>query len=428
MKKKLLSLSFIIVSTGFGWAQSPDLDAWIINWDGTKASGYEEEGGGGPGGGTPTYTYREYDELADVQKVCFSNDSIWISSTGMTTDMGVFTNPGGPSNQNYVYRIPRNPVEATVKEEVQSVFTIGVLVNGIPLFGKGDGNSWDGAENSGMGDGIWNGDAMYSEGMTLDTAFGAHPQQQGAYHTHGSPYRLYDFPASEHSPIIGFGNDGVPIYGPFGYDDPNDMGSTVRRMESGYELRSITKRVSLPDGTMLPPGQHGPDVSVDHPLGEYSEDYEFTDAGDLDEYNGRWTKTPEYPDGVYAYFVTVTDENEAYYPYFIGNYYYADPESNNGTFDLETAGYTDCVEELVASVESGVLNDFVKVYPNPATDYISSSYAGEVVIRDINGIEVISGVVSENGMIDISSLEKGLYIFSLTATEGTATKKIEVIK
>jgi YHYH protein len=41
----------------------------------------------------------------------------------------------------------------------------------------------------------------------------------------------------------------------------------------------------------------------------------------LDQYNGRYTKTPEYPNGTYAYFLTFTDNTLATpaYPYIIGN-------------------------------------------------------------------------------------------------------------
>lgn len=42
----------------------------------------------------------------------------------------------------------------------------------------------------------------------------------------------------------------------------------------------------------------------------------------LDEYNGRWGITPEYPNGTYAYFCTFTDSTlqTVSYPYIIGNY------------------------------------------------------------------------------------------------------------
>ena len=39
--------------------------------------------------------------------------------------------------------------------------------------------------------------------------------------------------------------------------------------------------------------------------GRYVEDYEYVeDQGDLDECKGRFSLTPEYPDGIYHYYIT----------------------------------------------------------------------------------------------------------------------------
>lgn len=120
---------------------------------------------------------------------------------------------------------------------------------------------------------------------------------------------LFNESTNNHSPIIGWSYDGMPIYGPFAYSDPKNSNSSIKLMKSGYTLRTVENRVS----------------TTDFPLGYFIEDYEFTNAGDLDEYNGRFCKTPEYPDGIYAYFATTTiNPNGNYvgvFPYFIGNYY-----------------------------------------------------------------------------------------------------------
>ena len=39
-----------------------------------------------------------------------------------------------------------------------------------------------------------------------------------------------------HSPIIGWAYDGNPIYGPFGFDDPSDLNSSVRILNPSYVL------------------------------------------------------------------------------------------------------------------------------------------------------------------------------------------------
>ena len=91
--------------------------------------------------------------------------------------------------------------------------------------------------------------------------------------------------SENHSPIIGWAFDGCPIYGPYGYDTPS--GGSVRALASGYEL--------------LPSSDRPPAFSN----GFFVEDYVFIGSGDLDERNGRFTKTPDYPLGTYAYFATI---------------------------------------------------------------------------------------------------------------------------
>ena len=325
MKKIFTILNLTAISTLM--AQSPAIEAWKLNTTGKKASYYETTGNPN----NPTFTFVQSQIEADIQDVCYTNDSIWIKATGMTDNMGQFTNPGAPSNQDMIYRIPRNPSAATNNVSVPNVFSIGALINGISIFGKGDDKSYDPqqSDNVAMGPGVWNVDAWYSEGETLDTAFGAHPNQDGHYHSHATPFRLYNqVSPNQHSPIVGFSFDGYPIYGPYGYSDPNDANSSIKRIESGYALRSITTRTTLPDGSnSMPPG---PTVSTQFPLGMYNEDYEHTsNTGDLDEHNGRFTVTPEYPNGIYAYFVTITSNGEPAYPYYIGTTYYGKVDEAN---------------------------------------------------------------------------------------------------
>ena len=145
-------------------------------------------------------------------------------------------------------------------------------------------------------------------------------------------------PSLNHSPIIGWAYDGNPIYGPYGYDRKD--GGVARIMRSGYSLK--TSR------------ENGPPIS-DFPLGFFIEDYEFLGNGDLDENNGRYCITPDYPNGTFAYFATINpNENETsgtfknfrspVFPYLIGDNYAAKPdefnfiETNNQDLDLNTLG------------------------------------------------------------------------------------------
>ena len=119
---------------------------------------------------------------------------------------------------------------------------------------------------------------------------------------------------SNHSPIIGFAYDGNPIYGPYGYTDPVDNTSAIKRIESGFRKKTT---------------RSGPSV-VTYPLGSFIQDYYYADRlGDVDRNNGRFCVTPEYPEGVYAYFTTEDINGDPAYPYILGNNFYSLPLAAN---------------------------------------------------------------------------------------------------
>ena len=202
------------------------------------------------------------------------------------------------------------------------------------------------------GDGVWLRDAYFGERDTFDGCL-AHQPGQGQYHNHiqpiclraqlddnlevvatgriGSTYREKNN-GWKHSPILGWALDGYPIYGPYGFSDPRNPASAIKRVKSSYRLREITRRDSLPVWALgyhpgvpqqLPTTQQGPPVNERFPIGRYVEDNDYVAAlGDLDQYNGRQTVTPEYPNGTYAYFVTIADDGSPAFPYILGLQYY----------------------------------------------------------------------------------------------------------
>ena len=62
-------------------------------------------------------------------------------------------------------------------------------------------------------------------------------------------------------------------------------------------------------------------------IGYFAEDWEWIpDPLNLDQENGRFCVTPEFPNGVYAYFATIETlnsetENKEGFPYFVGSKY-----------------------------------------------------------------------------------------------------------
>lgn len=119
-----------------------------------------------------------------------------------------------------------------------------------------------------------------------------------------------------HSPILGYAYDGNPIYGPYGFD--TTLGGTIRQIKSSYILNLITD-------PGLRPQSFEPGYFVD--------DYEYTGTNDLDESNGRFCITPQYPNGTYAYFYSVsidaTNIATPVYPYVVGPKFYDLPITNN---------------------------------------------------------------------------------------------------
>ena len=137
-----------------------------------------------------------------------------------------------------------------------------------------------------------------------------------------------------HSPILGWAYDGNPIYGSFGYDNPyqdiDAANPVIKRLESSWKLKSTR-------GTDAP-------SEVTYSLGRFVNDYEYEERlGDLDANNGRFCTTPEFPNGVYAYFLT-TDSNETpVFPYSVGEAFYNVPVEENWKYksrqhDLPTNG------------------------------------------------------------------------------------------
>ena len=120
-----------------------------------------------------------------------------------------------------------------------------------------------------------------------------------------------------HSPILGFAYDGNPIYGPFGYENPLDQISSIVRMTSSYSLSGSR--------------QDGPSP-VEYPLGSFINDYVYSHkSGSLDENNGRFCITPDFPDGTYAYFITINSSQVPQFPYVLGDKFYSLPVDSNYT-------------------------------------------------------------------------------------------------
>ena len=380
-------LLFILPIFALNLSADSILSSWFTEYSGQYARIYETAANesalnsvttwshpnNGSGQALPTY--------AGVHEIAYTENNVYIRTSGLGFHiMGPWylneerTNlfPNYPSNTSAIFRFPRDPGAPPISKTATGNGIIGYFVDGIGMFDSRDAfsysnsNAGDARPNSNFtGDGIWNRDAYINESVTFDSA-NAH--QAGInHHYHANPPALrhliggsVDYDAStntytesfngQHSPILGWVRDGYPIYGPYGYDDPDDATSTVRRMISGYTTRdgsngttnlNDTGRNSLPNWAAVVQGinaalttnQYGPAVGAAYPLGHYIEDYDYLghlgltlgSDFDLDEHNGRFCKTPEYPDGTYAYFVSIDAFGTPTYPYNIGRTFYGSP-------------------------------------------------------------------------------------------------------
>ena len=200
---------------------------------------------------------------------------------------GQFPNRGNPNRiapQNYVFHVPAKPKEAANPTPL-GMNPFGVAVNGV-VFDPGAAEWWNNDRASG-----WQYEAL-GGGINLGVdKNNAHFQPNGAYHYHGLPTGLLDKLNGDPPKmvLIGWAADGFPIYGPWAHTDAKDSNSALKKMRSSYRVKKGMR-----------PG--GPGGAYD---GKFVQDYEYAaGAGDLDECNGRFGITPEFPEGIYHYFIT----------------------------------------------------------------------------------------------------------------------------
>ena len=434
---KKLFIVFSMGFTNFTFAQTnPLITSWLLNTTNTKGSYYLT------GNSIPILTTIN----ANVQQVQYSSNFAYITSTGVPAFVtGPFaTGPVTTAlNNNYVIKLPLNPIVAATKTAVPNG-AIAVFINGTVAYKAGDGMSYN-------NQGKWHSNAVYFENIGFDCAHGHPGPMTSDYHHHQNPsaFNIEVVPTSSicnvyladglyvpnpaaHGPLIGFAADGFPIYGAYGYTDPLDASSPIKRITPSYQLRNITDRTTLPNGTaavgptltqmvqIAGPGQ----PQIQAVLGAYLEDFEYVaDLGDLDQYNGRFCKTPEYPNGIYCYFATIDENNKPVYPYLIGDYYNGTPQASlHATISETVTTYTPAL-----SLDNNYLEQTgVTLFPNPSSDIIVVQTNGltthEIFIelKDINGNVIKNQTINKGSTMayfDVTTLYTGKYFVQLKSGE-----------
>lgn len=459
MKTKIFLILTLLTALNSGFAD-PQLTSWFTSQSGKYARIYQTSAEQSAGDSLTTWSNSSFTQglpaYSGVQEVDYSADWIYLRSTGLGFHtMGPWylnaakssAFPNLPINTQTFTRIPRtSTLTVPTTKTATGLGAIGIFVDGVAMYNSWDAYYWNGTTNASGGDSTgyyWRRDAYVNEGVTFDPG-NAHQDQSGTYHYHANPPALryllgdqvnYNAAADtyteaptnmHHSPILAWVNDGHPLYGPYGYSNPLDPTSGVRRMISGYVLRNgqngtdnlgVTGRTTLPAwatrlfGTNA--SQAGPTTN-EVALGAYMEDNDYLgDLGktqgvdfDLDEYNGRFCVTPEFPGGTYAYFVSISSNGTPVYPYNIGAGFYGNP----------TGGSVSSLSETVATNYLGGPNTQAqlsapKITNNTVTLVWNAVEGGTYKIEASNNLNswtnVVQGITATSNKVQTSFAANG---------------------
>ncbi len=252
-------------------------------------------GQSGGGGGSGPWFQCDVSVTVDSNNMQVTSNAIpnhnWLSAFAANAD-----------EQNMDWTIPLNPVEDTsgghnsancpaangAYECAPDRGAVAVAVNGVPIFGPEEGPGGDAVALEFL---------YFNENrQPIDLGYcGAHNGPGGVHYHFDAMCQFWDDPNGEtivnydytdldsttHSPIIGWAFDGYPIYGMYGWDSNGQ----VIPLKSSYEVERTSEGGDQ--------GYNGID------------DWNYVSGmGDLDQCNGRFAATPEFPQGTYYYVST----------------------------------------------------------------------------------------------------------------------------
>lgn len=449
--KKIFFLLIAIFSIAINAQTNPAITKFLQNTTGITGRHYVT------GNSTPIVDAVQ----ANVQSVYYNATYSYVSATGIPAYItGPFQdgNPSLATAQNKIFRIPLNPTQGSGTTATTGG-NIGVFINGVALFDYRDGVAWNNTTQSlcgGPGNSpcpggptatqAWNRDAIPAERAGFDCSK-AHPAM-GNYHHHQNPSAfnldllvtsticdaypsdgLYVINTNEHSPLLGFAYDGFPIYGAYAYANTNGTGA-ITRMKSSYQLKDQATRSNGPAVNQV----LGAQTFFN---GYFREDYEYVahndDASYLDQHNGRFCVTPEYPEGIYCYFATVDANHKSAYPYVVGPTFYGNITVT--TVTTIPGGATQYTQPL-DNASFGDNNFKVIVAPNPAQDFIAiqtNTAENDMTVEVIDALgkivrttKIIQG--STLSIIETDNLYNGTYIVRISDGSKSKTTKLIIAK
>ncbi|MBJ7259377.1 MAG: YHYH protein [Chthoniobacterales bacterium] len=289
-------------------------------------------------------------------------------------------NPNAIAVATETFRIPLNPVNNATATDT-SLGTVGVAVNGIPIYNPFEDQNQTAAT-----------------GRIFSGCCG-HPQLNGIYHYHKYPACLRfmkgDVWQSEkdkcdeidalvasggHSPLIGFALDGWPVYGPVGWKDTN---RTSKLLKSSYTGASDT----------------------------FGNPSYVAASGDLDDCNGLVSPTPEYPEGIYHYVMSLEAGTNGTVVREISPYFGYDVRNTLNKYGLMPSGWTNDTAYANALKAGFIVNGAVV----PGTDNASFTTFNQFVTNLVS-------VLAANGMSNVAAefySMKISYPFTIRKYRGT---------
>lgn len=249
-----------------------------------------------------SYTVTEFNGSASVNATA---SAIWscnptrslVSNAIPNHTVGTFPNANNPNairTQSIAATFPLRP--AITSATGTNAMVPGYAINGVK-FEPGTGGTCDSASPPNCsaigGTGAWRMEALAPSSFNFGTdENNAHVQPTGEYHYHGLPTGLINkLGKGTAMTLVGWSNDGFPIYARYGYSSANDAASAIKELASSWRLKAT-------------PDSGRPATSL-YPMGSFLQDYEYVAGlGDLDQCNGRTGVTPEFPNGIYYYVIT----------------------------------------------------------------------------------------------------------------------------
>lgn len=230
----------------------------------------------------PTYS----NVTSTVAFTCSSTQRT-INATGVPDHaVGAFPNSGNPNTIKAVtVNTSYSLTPALAANSTAIAHKVGYVNNGVAL----DPSTAESYQNAG----VWKIEALNQSYFAFGVdSSNAHVQPDGAYHYHGMPEGYVSKLAKGQAmTLVAFAADGFPIYARYGYTTATNASSAIKVMSASYRLKTTAST-----------GRPSTSVAA---MGTFTQDYEYVAGlGDLDECNGRFGVTPEFPSGIYHYYIT----------------------------------------------------------------------------------------------------------------------------